>query len=101
MPHAGGRFGETQSLRGLAVGKLLEMPEQDDLSIVIDKAQERRMKSRLKLAPQSLRRRSQSRIAQLCGQIERRAIIKRSAAVAVQLLLAIDGASLRTARCRR
>ena len=75
VAHAGGGLGQAQHLGRLAVGELLEVAEHDDLAIVILQAVKRGLKPASKLAPQGLGGRCQRRVAQLRGQIERRAII--------------------------
>jgi hypothetical protein len=76
MAHAGGGLADAQRLRRLSVGKLLEVPKQDDLAIVVVQPEKCSLKPELELAPQCVSSRREIRVSQLSRQIERRTISK-------------------------
>jgi hypothetical protein len=76
VSHSGGSLRKAQRQRRFAVGKLLEMAKQHNFTVVIFQLRQRVLKPGPKLAPQCLGGGRQRLVAQLCGQIEGRAVIE-------------------------
>ena len=74
MAHARRGLAQTQSLGRLAVGELLEVAEQDDLTVNTVKIVEGHPEAVLQLSPQRLGRGGERRIAKLVREVERRSV---------------------------
>ena len=77
VAHARRGLAQAERARRLAVRELLEVAEQDDLAVAVVELHERRLEPPLELAAEGRGRGCQLRVAELRGQVERRAVEKR------------------------
>lgn len=92
MPHPGRGLREPEHLGGLAVGKVLEVPQEDDFAVILVQLGESRLKPNRQLSAKRRGRGRQARIFELRGQVERRLVKIRPGR---QRTLAIETAALR------